>query len=65
MSFSNKETTISSQPVTADLAQRITAMTDALKREFGCDFAFTIMGRGHVIAASNYKDGTVTPKVQP
>ena len=44
--------------VSVDLADAVARLKAQLAKEFGCDFAFTIMGRGHIIAANNLKDGT-------
>jgi hypothetical protein len=48
-------------PVSEQLAARITAMVDDLKREFGCDFAFVIFGAGQIISARNLKHGIISP----
>jgi hypothetical protein len=48
--------------MSAKVVSAINAMHEALKSYFGCDFAYTIMGRGKVIAASNGYHGVVRPK---
>jgi hypothetical protein len=46
--------------VTPDTAQAIEAMRQALQNEFRCDYAFSVLGQGHLIAASNNRDGEIT-----
>lgn len=48
-------------PVSADLAAKIRAVDAALEAEFNLDFAFAILARGALVAASNAKDGVVPP----
>lgn len=49
----------------SDLAAKIRAVDAALEAEFGSDFAFVILARGALVAASNAKDGVVPPVVAP
>lgn len=50
-------------PVSPDLAAKIRAVDAALEAEFSLDFAFAILARGALVAASNAKDGVVPPVV--
>ncbi len=52
------------KPVKTSLALicAINNLKTALAKEYGCDYAFTIMGRGYIVAASNYVDGIVMPE---
>lgn len=43
-------------------AAAIGYLREALREEFGTDFAFSIMGKGHKVAASNKVDGTIKPE---
>lgn len=52
------------QPVSIETANLIRKLIESLKAEFGCDYAFTILGKGHIIAASNYKDGIILPTIK-
>jgi len=49
--------------VSPRLATAIDKLNMALFAEFGLDHAYTIMGRGQVIAASNLKLGKVDAKI--
>lgn len=49
------------KPITKELQDQITRLHDALEKEFGCDFAYTIMGTGHKVATSNMIDGRIQP----
>ncbi len=51
------------KPVSVKTAKAIDNLGVALIKEFGCDFAYTIMGRGHILAASSLAHGTITAKV--
>ncbi len=48
--------------VSIELKQAIEKTQQLLTREFGCDHAYTVVGRGHIIAASNYRDGHIEPE---
>jgi hypothetical protein len=48
--------------VSVELADAVVRLKKQLVKEFGCDFAFTVMGDGHIIAANNTKDGVIVPK---
>ncbi len=50
-------------PVSDDLAAKIRAVDAGLEAEFHLDFAFVILARGNVVAASNARDGVVPPVV--
>jgi len=39
--------------VKQDVAKAINEMIALLKRDYGCDYAYTIMGNGMVLAQSN------------
>lgn len=39
--------------VNQDVAEAINILTDLLKRDYGCDFAYSISGRGFVLAQHN------------
>lgn len=39
--------------VKKDVAESINQLVELLKRDYGTDFAYTIMGRGFVLAQSN------------
>lgn len=41
----------------------IAKLHEALKKEFGCDFSYTILGKGKIVAASNNKDGHIEPEM--
>lgn len=47
------------QKVSEELATTIEKMRELLDEEFGCDYAFSVLGRGHMIAASNNRAGKV------
>jgi hypothetical protein len=47
--------------VKPDLAEAINKMVDLLKRDYGCDYAYRIFGRGFVLAQSNI-NGVIVPK---
>ncbi len=51
-------------PVNEETAKAIEALRAALTKEFKWDYAFTIMGRGHLIGAANSKDGEVIAKAR-
>ena len=46
------------------LAHNISELLKSLISEFDSDFALTIMGKGHIIAASNAKDGVIMPSIR-
>jgi hypothetical protein len=50
-------------PVSAELAAKIRDVDAALEAEFNLDFAFVILARGNLVAASNARDGVVPPTV--
>ena len=56
--MSNKIKTIS---VSLELAHHVNELERLLKLEFGCDFAYTILGRGVIIGASNMAQGSIGP----
>lgn len=39
--------------VNPDVADAINNLTSLLKRDYGCDFAYTVMGNGFVLAQHN------------
>lgn len=51
--------------VNVSTAHLIEQLHESLKAEFGCDFAYTIMGTGHIVAASNKCHGHVKPSIKP
>ena len=51
--------------VPSKTAQLISDLHEALQKQFGCDFAYSIMGNGKFVAASNMKDGLITPTCVP
>lgn len=54
---------IESQPFCqVDLAEAIARVNDLLRRDYGCDYAYTIAANGKTIAASNYSMGVVIPR---
>lgn len=50
--------------VTVETAKLIEKLHEALKAEFGDDFAYSIMGCGYKVAASNYEDGFIQPTIK-
>lgn len=50
-------------PISPKLAAAIRAVDELLVEELGNDFAYAVLGRGLLIAASNSKDGVVPPVV--
>jgi hypothetical protein len=50
-------------PVSPKLAAAIRTVDELLVAELGNDFAYAVLGRGLLIAASNSKDGVVPPAV--
>lgn len=48
-------------PVHQDVFDALANLDAALHRRYGCDFAYTVMGRGCLLAASNSRYGVVTP----
>lgn len=52
------------EPTTKPVADAIEALHEALLHEYEGDFAFTIMGHGLIIAASNMIHGIVQPVVR-
>jgi len=42
-----------------ELATHIEQLRAKLRAEYGCDYSFSIMGRGYVLAGSNAKDGEI------
>ena len=51
-------------PVPITIAHTIEKLVEELKAEFGCDYAFQIVGHGKFVAASNYKDGVIKPTIK-
>lgn len=51
--------------VSSKLASAIREMDAELKKSFGCDYSYTIMGHGEILAASNLKDGRIEPVENP
>jgi len=52
------------KPVSIELTNQINGLHDLLKKEFGCDFAYTILGNGVVIGASNAEKGYLKPEIE-
>ncbi len=52
------------QSVNQDLAETIKKLRALLKRDFGCDYSFSVVGRGHYISCSNIET-SVDPIVSP
>jgi hypothetical protein len=48
--------------VSVDLGICIIALENLLKRDYGVDFSFTIMGNGEVLSASNVILGVIKPR---
>lgn len=48
-------------PVDAETVQLIHKLKYKLKDQFGCDFAYMIMGKGHYVAANCMSPGEVNP----
>jgi hypothetical protein len=46
-------------PTSLAVAEAIERMRDALFTEYGVDYAFAILGRGHVLASSNNENGII------
>ena len=46
-------------PTSLSVAEAIEAMRDALFREYGTDYAFSILGHGRLLAASTNADGII------
>jgi len=44
-------------------ANAIQELEKLLIEQFGADFSYSIAGNGHVIAASNLRQGTIAPEV--
>jgi hypothetical protein len=57
----NKTTVL---PVSEETALAIQNLAVKLHNEFGLHYAFTICGHGHIIAASNYVNGIITPAIK-
>lgn len=51
-------------PVNVHLANTIAKMKEELTAQFGCDFAFTIMGHGHFVSTHNYRQGIILPTIK-
>lgn len=51
----------STLPVTPRLYKALQEMRAALEEEFGKYYAFSVNAQGHVLAASNAKDGIIIP----
>lgn len=47
--------------VKPDLYAALKSLHDLLARDYGQDFAYTIVAQGKYLAASNYKDGVIEP----
>ena len=56
-------TTKAAMPVNPEVAEAIHALTDALNRHYGCDYGYTIMGHGSILAASSITRGHVGPRI--
>lgn len=56
--------TLTISPVSASTASLIEKLHEALKAEFGSDFAYTIAGKGHFVAASNCTYGHIEPVIR-
>ena len=50
--------------VSPRLAEHIKTLNDLLAIEFKNDYAFTILGTGHVVAASNMVHGVLMPQTK-
>jgi hypothetical protein len=50
--------------VSVHTARLIDQLRENLKAEFGCDFSYSIIGRGHYIAASNASLGYLPPTIR-
>jgi len=48
--------------VSENLASAIAALKLSLQAEFGFDFAFTIIGKGEIVAANNLTHGVIAPQ---
>jgi hypothetical protein len=44
-------------PTSPDVVRAVRRLAEALKAEYGSDFAYSVVGRGYIVAASNYIDG--------
>ena len=53
---------LSDVSVSVELADLINKLSVQLEKEFGCDHAYKIMGKGYILSASNNQDGIVLPK---
>jgi hypothetical protein len=51
--------------VSVELAYKIDQLNEALKAEFGCDYSYTICGKGVILGASNMVNGHVKPTIKP
>ena len=56
--------TLSEVAVSEDMARAIQMLEDRLRIEYGRDYSFQILGRGHTLAKSNIT-GIVKPNVSP
>ena len=52
-------------PVSVETAVLISKLTENLKAEFGCDFAFNILARGHYVASHCNSPGIISPTIKP
>lgn len=52
------------EPTSPEVADAIEALHTALLNEYEGDFAFTILGKGRIISASNMIHGIVQPVVR-
>jgi hypothetical protein len=52
-------------PVSADLAEKIRAFDEAMLATFGFDLCYIVMARDGIVAASNSRDGYLSPIVEP
>lgn len=51
-------------PTVPELAVQIERLRASLKGLFGCDYSFSIAAQGHLLAASNIRDGVVLAVAQ-
>ena len=52
-------------PVSAELAEKLRAVDEALMAEFGFDVVYIVMARDGIVVASNSRDGYLPPLVAP
>jgi Zn finger protein HypA/HybF involved in hydrogenase expression len=47
-----------------EIGLMVLALEEKLKAEYGCDFSYSVAGRGHLIAAGNLEMGHILPRMK-